>query len=134
MNVQKFIITGRVPSKKNARNIFVLKGKNPRVMNLPSNKYAAWHVEAEAQIQQQFFACGSVEEIQMEWYFPDKRRCDLTNKAESILDLLVDTGVITDDSWQHLPRIMLEAKGIDRKNPRVIVWVKYQEELKNENK
>ena len=95
-------------------------------MNIPSKKYLEWHEIAEGQIQEQFFACGSVDEVQMDWYMPDNRRCDLTNKAESILDLLVDTGVITDDSWQHVGRIMLYAKGIDRKNPRVVIWVKYQ--------
>ena len=127
MNVQEFTITGRVPSKKNSRNIFVLKGKSPRVMNLPSNKYAEWHVQAEAQLQSQFFACGSVEEVQLEWYMPDKRRCDLTNKTESIMDLLVDTGILNDDSWQCVPSLFIRCLGVDKKNPRVKIWIKFKD-------
>lgn len=125
MNVKEFTITGRVPSKKNSRNIFV--SKNGRRMNIPSKKYLEWHAVATEQINKQFFCVGKADEVQMDWYMPDNRRCDLTNKAESIMDLLVDTGIIEDDCWQYIPRIMLDARGVDKKNPRVIIWIKYND-------
>jgi crossover junction endodeoxyribonuclease RusA len=61
----------------------------------------------------------------MDWYMPDNRKTDLTNKAESIMDLLVDCKIIDDDCWQVIPRIMLDARGVDKENPRVTVWIKY---------
>ena len=54
---------------------------------------------------------------------PDNRRADLTNKAESIMDLLVDCKVIVDDSWQEVPRLLLNCGGVDQKNPRVDIWI-----------
>ncbi len=93
-------------------------------MIIPSAAYTKWHVEASTQIDRQFFAVGNVQEVQLEFWLPDKRRTDLTNKAESVMDLLVDTGVIEDDNWQVIPRILLHGAGIDRKNPRVHILIK----------
>jgi len=124
MKIHELTLTGRIPSKKNSRNLFVCKGKNPRIMNIPSNKYAEWHAEAKLQVEKQFYALDNIEEIQTEWYMPDNRRCDLTNKVESVLDLLVDCGMIPDDCWQVVPRIYLIARGVDKKNPRVNIWIK----------
>lgn len=50
---------------------------------------------------------------------PDHRRCDLTNKAESVMDLLVDNGFIEDDCWQITGLIELSCGGVDKENPRV---------------
>jgi crossover junction endodeoxyribonuclease RusA len=61
----------------------------------------------------------------MDWYMPDNIKADLTNKAESVMDLLVDCKVIDDDCWQVIPRIMLDCRGIDKEKPRVVVWIKY---------
>ena len=124
MNVKEITITGRIPSKKNSRNLFVSKGVKPRIMNLPSNKYAEWHAQAEEQVQKQFFCVGTTDDIQIDFYMPDKRRCDLTNKAESVMDLLVDTGVLHDDSWQCTGALYLKPCGVDKKNPRVTVWLR----------
>lgn len=48
---------------------------------------------------------------------------DLTNKAESVMDLLVDCGIIVDDSWQVVEKLTLRIGGIDKKNPRVVVEI-----------
>jgi len=123
MNVAHFIIKGRVPSKKNSRNVFVRRGKP---VNIPSDKYREWHEQATIQLLQspRKIRCLSACEVQMEWYMPDNRKCDLTNKAESVMDLLVDCKIITDDRWQIVPRIMLNCRGIDRLSPRVEIWIK----------
>lgn len=59
---------------------------------------------------------------------PDKRKADLSNKVESIMDLLVDNGIIEDDSWQYVPRLFMEFIEVDKKNPRVLVWITELEE------
>jgi Holliday junction resolvase RusA-like endonuclease len=54
---------------------------------------------------------------------PDAIRADLTNKAESIMDLLVDAGVLQDDNWNVVPEVILRCKGIDRTNPRAEITI-----------
>ena len=56
--------------------------------------------------------------------FPaDKRKADLTNKAESIMDLLVDTKIIEDDNWFIINNINLKFGGVDTKNPRAEIEI-----------
>ena len=54
-------------------------------------------------------------------YPPDRRKADLTNKAESIADLLVDNGFLADDNWTVVPKVVLTFGGVDRENPRAVV-------------
>ena len=66
---------------------------------------------------------GSLTQISIKIYAPDKRKADLTNKAESIMDLLVDNGKIEDDNWFVIGDIRLLFGGVDKVNPRAeIEW------------
>lgn len=122
--IQEFTIAGRIPSKKNSRNVFVRGGKP---VNIPSKKYNQWHQSAATQIRGhgRKIRLKSVEDVQMDFYFPDFRKCDLTNKAESVMDLLVDCKIIEDDNWMSVPRIILSSKGVDKENPRVKIWIRH---------
>ena len=113
----EIIITGRIPSKKNSKTI-VCRGRFPLV--LPSNKYLAWHKEASQQIAK-LVPEKPIEKCEMIFTFfaPDLRKTDLTNKAESIADLLVDLGFLVDDNWFILGDLHLKYGGLDRENPRV---------------
>ncbi len=109
------LIKGRTPSKKNSR-INTRSGRS-----FPSAKYTAWHKDASRQLigQPQI---GN-KNITLEFWMPDQRRCDLTNKAESIMDLLVDNFHIIDDCWQETGPIHLIPMGVDKENPRCkITW------------
>jgi hypothetical protein len=64
-----------------------------------------------------------IQEIQLVFWLPDNRKCDLTNKAESVMDLLVDCEVIEDDCWQVIPKLYLNAAGIDKEDPRVEIYI-----------
>jgi len=120
MNIATYTINGRIPSKKNSRNIFIRKG---RPVNIPSSKYKEWHDSAAVQLKQQGIKhLENVQEIQMEFFMPDNIKTDLTNKAESVMDLLVDLNIIKDDSWQEVKCVLLDCRGIDKKNPRVLIW------------
>ncbi len=110
----KFVILGRIPSKKNSR-ITTRSGRT-----FPSKQYTKWHKDASLQLSLQVykhfdFRAGTAEIV---FWMPDARRTDLTNKAESIMDLLVDVGVIPDDCWKVIGKIVLKCRGIDRTNPR----------------
>lgn len=111
--MKKIIIKGRIPSKKNSK-IMVCRGKTP--MLLPSQKYAEWHKDALSQLKglEKINSSSLVITI----YAPDKRAGDLSNKVESINDLLVDAGLIEDDNWFVLKKLLLIFGGVDTENPR----------------
>lgn len=109
-------IKGRIPSKKNSR-ITTRSGRS-----FPSAKYTEWHKDASWQLKN-FKEKISADYLELNFYFPDNRRTDLTNKAESIMDLLVDNGFLEDDCWQVIPNLRLQCKGVDKENPRCeIIW------------
>lgn len=113
-----YIITGDVPSKKNSRNIFSRQGK---IFNIPNRKHQEWHEYAMWQLRQ--FSKNrtpiyNIASIQITFYPSHKRKSDLSNKAESVMDLLVDAGVIEDDNWFEVPALLLGFGGVDKENPR----------------
>lgn len=118
MKPLKFKLHGRVPSKKNSR-ISTRSGRS-----FPSKKYMEWHKDASAQLQG-LKPKKPLEHVvvQLEFAFPDNRRADLTNKAESIMDLLVDNGFLVDDKWQCVEDIRLRSAGVDRDNPLVRIQI-----------
>lgn len=112
-----YTITGGVPSKKNSR-INTRSGRS-----FPSKEYRAWHETAGLEIQSQGIKSFTKPvEIEVKIYFKNNIRQDLDNRLSSILDLLVDLGVIEDDRWQCVPEI--EIKGyLDRNNPRAEIYI-----------
>ena len=54
----------------------------------------------------------------MEFYWNDKRLFDLSNKVESICDLMVDVGLIADDNYMVIPELTARFGGVDKLNPR----------------
>ncbi len=104
-------ILGRIPSKKNSR-INTRSGRS-----FPSSKYTAWHKDASFQIRGAHIQ--TQKDFVLKFYMPDNRRTDLTNKAESVMDLLVDNSLIEDDCWQITGQVTLIPAGVDKENPRV---------------
>ena len=122
LNKLEITVYGRIPSKKNSRNIFVRGGK---LFNIPSKKYKEWHAAASLHIIDNRPAepLDSVDKVELKLYAPDRRAADLTNKAESILDLLVDNGYLTDDNWFVINKVLLLFMGVDKENPRCEVCI-----------
>jgi len=120
-SVIKVVLKGRIPSKKNSRIVFV---KNGRLMNLPSKDYVKWHKLASEQVSGiPKWETDGISKVELSIWAPDKRASDLTNKAESVMDLLVDNGIIKDDNWWIVNRVELIFKGVDRANPRCEVLI-----------
>ncbi len=117
----KIVITGRVPSKKNSVGMMV---RNGHVFKFPNSQYQQWHKDASLQligVKPIPTPCR----IQIEFWYPDKRRVDNNNKAASILDLLTDNGIIPDDNTDYIPEELYICRGIDKLNPRAeISWIK----------
>lgn len=114
----KITITGRIPSKKNQKQM-VCRGNRPIL--LPSKKHEEWHDEAMWQLKAQKVPQDKLENVSMvvQFFAPDKRRADASNKLESINDLLVDYGLLKDDDWWTINRIIILKTELDRENPRV---------------
>lgn len=106
---------GRVPSKKNGK-IMICRGKRPILISTP--QFAAWHEEQLWKLKsykKKYDECSIV----LKFFAPDNRSSDLTNKAESIMDLLVDAGILKDDNWFVVNTLTLQFGGVDKENPRV---------------
>lgn len=114
----KLVITlvGRVPSKKNSR-ISTRSGRT-----FPSKQYTAWHKDASAQLIGKK-AIKPNTPITFILYPPDNRKADLSNKWESIGDLLVDNHIIEDDNYYIVDDIHLLFGCVDRENPRGEIYI-----------
>ena len=101
-------LTGPIPSKKNSKRI-VKAGKTGRSMLIGSSAYLGWKKSAAAQIRGQYGggAIKQVWRVQLFITYGDLRKRDLTNTAESVMDALVDAGVIEDDNWQVTGAVLL---------------------------
>jgi Holliday junction resolvase RusA-like endonuclease len=105
-------VEGNIPSKKNSKRIVFSKSRN-RPFLISQKNYLDWHTYALKTLKiERTEALGLQSTIRINLHIspPNKRKYDLTNKAESVMDLLVDYGVIADDNAQVVPELLLLAK------------------------
>ena len=120
----KLIIPGPIPSKKNSRRIGVSKSTGKQ-FNIPSKNHEDWAGMARKALfrHEKCSPCNGVVCIKIVFWWGCRRKCDLSNKAESIMDLLVKCGVVKDDSWDIVPELILVSGGIDKNKPRAEVFI-----------
>jgi Holliday junction resolvase RusA-like endonuclease len=100
--MKKFEIAlpGEVPAKKNSRT--VTKGGK----NFPSKRHKKWHdfmMPALCSARRSAEIMSPIQEpcaVYLRFYHSTHRRRDCDNQTSSVLDLLVDAGILADDSWQ----------------------------------
>lgn len=113
-------ILGETPAKKNSR-ITLPNGKT-----IPSKRYRDWRGSALPQVFRQIGgprpAINEPCEVAMEFVHGDRRRRDCDNGASSVLDLLVDAGVLADDNWE-IVRSLKVSNAYEKGNPRVAVRI-----------
>lgn len=108
--VYEYIFHGEVVPKKNSRVVCRKSGKS-----FPNKRYIAWQKEALVQIaragkpQKPIALCN----LTLTLYHADNRGRDADNALSSVLDALVDAGVIEDDRWQVVRAIKVENKRSD---------------------
>lgn len=66
---------------------------------------------------------GQITALEMILYAGTKRRGDLSNKFESVADLLVDAGIIEDDNWYVVPKVTMLFGGVDKLSPRAEITI-----------
>lgn len=112
------VLHGNVPSKKNSLRRIMRGG---RIFTVASEAHEAWHAEqimmarAQWRGKQPLHAARAI----LTFYPKTHHRSDATNKAESVMDLLVHAGILPDDNWFVVPEITLRLGGVDSDNPRV---------------
>lgn len=90
-------------------------------MLIPQKNYVQWHRTASLLLPKT--PIPDIIELTILFFFPDARKTDLSNKAESVMDLLVDNKLLIDDNHVVVPRLILQSGGIDKHNPRAeITW------------
>lgn len=119
-------IPGDIPSKKNSKRRIQ---RGTHIFMVPSKAHEEWHKRVMPlltnwrdydQIKEPIADTGSVMII---FYPSNLRRADLSNKAESIMDILVDAGILKDDNWFIVSHLMLGFGGVDRENPRAEITI-----------
>lgn len=125
LNTYFFVCKGVVPSKKNSRNQFYNKGLG-RTINIPDQKYLAWEKRQRVLCRTMYgFDRNPIEKcskIQLDFFYPDYRRRDLTNGAESINDMLVSAKIIKDDCWKVTGSVILNPH-LDKHDPRCEITI-----------
>ncbi len=123
-----FSVSGDIPSKKNSKQIIFSK-KHNRSFLIPGNVYNKWIKQARKELEARLI--GRIEnpgKVTLKLYPKTRRRADLTNKAESVMDLIVECGVIEDDTWFVVPEIDLRFMGVDKDHPRCEVEIEVLDE------
>ena len=128
----RFQIIGETPSKKNSK-VFT-KGRH---IPIPSKAHQKWHSDAMLQMQSQLavltshdfvFEAGQLGgidypvSITLTFYHGDNVRRDSDNQAASIMDLLQDANVLSDDRWQ-IVRILNIYNHYDKGNARCLIEI-----------
>lgn len=97
------ILPGLPPSKKNSKRVFRRNGKT---VVLPSKSYEDWHKVAMVRMSGLYQFDNPVY-IHVLYRRKSKRKRDMDNMLSSILDALVDAGILVDDSMDHVMDIRM---------------------------
>ena len=116
--VFKHFISGTIPSKKNSRITNTKTGRT-----FPSKKFQQWHRTQmlelfSVNLPSPFLHC----QIELDIRYPTLAVADNTNKAESVMDLLVDAGILLDDNWKVVPRLVLTGRH-DKQKPGCFITI-----------
>jgi len=104
----------------------VCRGRVPVL--LPSSDYRKWQKDALDQLTKHRIPkkkLTDVSWISVIFFAPDNRKFDLSNKFESIADLLVDYGLLEDDNYSVLKDIQLSFGGVDKEEPGALIEMEY---------
>lgn len=105
-----------IPSKKNSKRI--VKNRRTGVSFILSSKnHSDWHKETCTVLAEQGLVMFDYPvRIVCSFTVGNKRKFDLSNKFESIADLLVDTGVLHDDNYEWVPQVCIRYNGYSKDN------------------
>lgn len=120
MCVYEFTLQGETPAKKNSRLTL------PNGKTIPGKRFRQWREAVFPQVLAQLKGTRPLLdepcEVALLFYHGDFRRRDCDNGASSVLDLLVDAGVLSDDNWK-IVRSLNVTNEYDKGSPRCEIKV-----------
>lgn len=124
----KLTITGDTPSLKNSKQIYRTSSGRPFITS--SKRAKDWNMEKRVEIHSMHLPPMAVDEenpvsVSVIFYNSTRRKADIDNKLTAILDLIKDTGLISDDNCFVVRKIHAEFGGVDRENPRAEVSIEH---------
>ena len=108
-------------TKKNSQRI--AKNRYGQRFILPSQKYEQYEREAAWFISPPLMPIDKPVNVEMLFYMPSKRRCDLVNHEEACLDLLVKAGVLEDDNYNVVASMDGSRVMYDKERPRTEIVI-----------
>lgn len=118
LNKLNICLQGWPPSKKNSKQIYINRKTGKRFITASDN-FKAWHLKAFYSLKKTIPTINTCKSITLTFYNPTKARYDLSNKTESVMDLLVDRGILLDDKSECTGAVTMIPGGQDKENPRV---------------
>lgn len=108
-------------SKKNSQQILT-NPKTGRPFIMPSKKYKQYEKDA-----MWFIPKGEVIDFPVNvkclFYMPTRRKCDLVNMQEAILDVMVKAGLLADDNYSIVQSMDGSRVLYDKENPRTEIFI-----------
>ena len=112
----KITFFGTVPSKKNSKRIcrdrLIASKAHMEFKNLRLPLLKAYKTKLD---NAPYYKAT----IKMLVYPDSKRKADLSNKLETLMDLCVDAEILKDDNWFICSKVYMAMIEVDRKNPRI---------------
>lgn len=108
-------------TKKNHQQI-IFNRRTGAPMIIPSKEYLQYEKDAHWFMPR----CEPIAEpvnVKAVFYMPTKRRCDLVNLQEALLDILVKEQVIVDDNYKIVYSMDGSYVDYDKENPRTEVEI-----------
>ncbi|HRN86086.1 MAG TPA: hypothetical protein PK863_02040 [Candidatus Dojkabacteria bacterium] len=107
-----FILEGIIPSKKNSRRMIMRGGRKFSVPSVNHEQWARdkkWELNVQKALYRSEIELPVNTPVKIDVLFgtASKRKWDLSNKFESIADLLVDTAILSDDNYTILRHVNL---------------------------
>lgn len=121
----KFVIQVAPRTKKNSQRIVTIGG-HPRV--IPSRAYKDYEAAAGYYLPHLKDPIGIPVNVEAVFYMPTRRRVDLVNLQEALLDVLVRYGVLADDNAKIVATMDGSRVAYDKEHPRTEVMITIKEE------
>lgn len=116
-----FALNLEIPSKKNSRVTDRRTGRS-----FPNKRYTEWHRTASMLLRSQNRPVEPIDApciVSIELTRGDARRRDIDNSTGSIFDLLVDNGILKDDSDKIVKVLRVECVGVRKNDPLCVIRI-----------
>ena len=118
----KFTIPLPPVSKKNSQQILI-NNATRKPFIAPSKQYKEYEAAALWFIPKPRAPINMPVNVKCLFYMPTKRKCDLVNLQEAILDIMTKAGLLEDDNFTIVQSMDGSRVLYDKKNPRTEVYI-----------